>query len=325
MFFCYCQASSFRYLIDHSEIPSNLRKEADKDTRWASWDPPPDHMDAGPFRDIRRKFPNLHILIEDLNLCSTFSTYNQSDPPLQLHSCKTVAWCTKKYAKNKALFLQAPNLKTLHLINKNLPSTRISNSNINKKDRLPPLEELKLVNYDWSHSPRKAVSFWNWSQLVRLQLFKVHIVLFLQTVPPQHLKLQEFTTDDWRCTHAEGKEATRLICGLLTNIVALQRIDLICDVAEQAWVDAVCKHGPTLRTLQLLNYPIARGRRLLAGPRRVWADDEASERLLGVHQLASIQIACPHLTTLTIRYHPRNNEVCKYSAIIDLEGTSPNK
>lgn len=221
----------------------------------------------------------------------------------------------KKLRCQQILFLQTPSLKTLHLSDYTR-RTRIREEDIGEIDRLPPLEELKLKYYHWRHTPRTAIKFWNWSQLLRLELHKVEMIPFLRTVPPEHLKhLQEFTTDGWRQSRTHSRETTRLLCELIIHIDALQKLVLPCDVGEQTCIDAIRKHGPSLRTLGLLNYNVARGRVVQTDLRREKADDEDSECLMSVAQLARIGLAYLKLTDLTIRYFPRRNKVCIYSPI----------
>lgn len=95
----------------------------------------------------------------------------------------------------KAFLLQCDHLTVLHLVHLGSGS-RFLDEEIEQSERLPPVGQLYLRNYNWLHSPSVANSFWNWSRLTSLRLEKVNVIQFLESVLPENLlQLRSLITD----------------------------------------------------------------------------------------------------------------------------------
>ena len=172
----------------------------------------------------------------------------------------------------------------------------IRETDIDQHDRLSPIKELSLRQYEWEYSVHTATTFWNWSNLSRLELKEVPIKSFLQTVAPRYLvQLREFTTDGYYRHRSERKEITDLISILVPGIRALHKLILTCYVGDDKIVSALSKHGSTLHTLQLCVYYTIRQR---------FMSDKPGHWPLNERQVESIGQACPHLTSLALDYMP---------------------
>ena len=190
-------------------------------------------------------------------------------------------------ARLKTFLLQCHQLKVLHLLNREFFKS-FKDEEIELSERLPPLEELFLGGYVWRHSPRIATSFWNWSRLTSLRLEKVSIIPFLESVSPENLlQLRSLVTDGHCRDPADYSEATKLMIELVMAIKSLETLKLVCSV-NMFPLDAIQKHGPGLRHLQLINYkgvvhlPLCR--------------DRVTPLSLG--HLLGIQSSCPKLMQL---------------------------
>ena len=254
------------------------------------------------FEDIRLKWPELKYSVEGLNdvLAAAWSTTNsnfRTVAPARLVSCNFVRWHSLSYENyGKSLLLHNRQLETLHISGSDHYPT-IPQAEIKHKDRMPQLQELVLHRFEWPYSAHMAVNFWDWSHLARLELKMVCIVLFLQTVTPEHLtQLQEFTTDGYCSNQSERIEATDLITTLVSSIRALKKLILTCNVGDEKCVSAVLKHGSTLRTLQLRIYQATQSQKL---------SDRLNQQPVNERQLESIRKACPRLTTLILDYDAR--------------------
>ena len=187
----------------------------------------------------------------------------------------------------KAFLLQCDQLKVLHLFNLR-SAARFLDEEIGQSERLPPIEELFLQGYDWRHSPSIASSFWNWSRLTSLRLEKVSIIDFLESVSPENfLQLRSLITDGHCQNPADYTRATDLMTKLVMAIDSLETLSLVCSVKIFP-MDAIRKHGPGLRHLQLRDFkgmvplPLRRDR----------------VTTLSLLDLLEIQSSCPKLMEL---------------------------
>ena len=175
--------------------------------------------------------------------------------PLQLVSCKIVNYSGRGGWLLKEFLLGKENLKSLHLGCKGDDIT-IPDSAIKSRERLPAVKELVLCGYSWDHSPTTAVRFWNWTKITHLELRRVPIVPFLETVKPEHLvNLRTFKTDGCCPKGFSTSEGCHLLCELLWHIKALENLSISLrfegeDVKEKL-IHVISYHGTTLRSLEL--------------------------------------------------------------------------
>ena len=184
----------------------------------------------------------------------------------------------------KTFLLQCDQLNVLHLFNLQ-SGAEFLDEEIGWGERLPPIEELFLNGYVWRHSPSIATIFWNWSRLTSLRLEKVSIIDFIESVSPENfLQLRSLITDGHCQNPAEYARATNLMIELVMAIDSLETLSLVCSL-NMFPIDAIRKHGPGLRHLQLRDFL-----RMVDLPLR---RDRATT--LSLLNLVEIQSSCPKL------------------------------
>ncbi|KAL2036899.1 hypothetical protein N7G274_010323 [Stereocaulon virgatum] len=274
---------------------------------WVYWSTDPDPEDlvdmadfrnSRAFEDIRHRWPNLRYSVDGLK-AKYIRTWFFSDIPVPVISCKLIEWRHWYYGKFdrslKNSILLDTALETLSISGADRHAT-IRETDIDQCDQMPPIKELSLHQFEWDYSVVAATTFWNWSNVSRLELKEVPLKSFLQTVAPSYLvHLKEFTTDGHYRHRSEREEITNLISILVLGIRALQKLILTCYVGNDKIVAAVSKHGDTLHTLQLCVYHTIRQRPM---------SDKPGHWPLNERQVESIGRACPHLTTLVLDYVP---------------------
>ena len=153
----------------------------------------------------------------------------------------------------KTFLLQCDQLNVLHLFNLQ-SSAEFLDEEIDRSERLPPIEELFLHGYVWQHSPSIATGFWNWSRLTSLRLEKVPIIQFFESVSTENFRQLRSLITDGHCQNpAEYTRATDLMIKLVRAIDSLENLSLVCCV-NMLSIDAIRKHGPGLRHLQLRDF-----------------------------------------------------------------------
>lgn len=179
--------------------------------------------------------------------------------PLQLVSCKISRYNedrTDSRSSLKQLLLGKENLETLHLECAG-QEVSVRDSQIKSSERMPAVKELYLCGYNWIHSPVTAVQFWNWTKITHLNLRRVSMVPFLETVKSEHLiNLRTFKTDGYcRGGPPVWNQVCSLLCELLYGIKALENLELcLCwRGVDEKWkeqlVGAISGHGRSLRYL----------------------------------------------------------------------------
>lgn len=122
--------------------------------------------------------------------------------------------------------------------------------------------------------------------MTSLELRRVNITCFLRTVTPENLiQLRRFSTDGY-CQPWEENEASSLICTLVAEIKALERLALVCQFDTDGLLAAITKHGPSLRSLALRDFD---------GTNARWPHMDS---FLSRDNLWAIRSACPNLTDL---------------------------
>lgn len=148
---------------------------------------------------LTERWPSAKLSIDKLSLISVYTTEFTALPSTNLITLK-LQGLVRRYPSQfdcrlKAFLLQCDQLNELHLVYLESGS-RFLDEEIEQSERLPPIKQLYLRNYDWLHSPGPANNFWNWSRLTSLRLEKVNIIQFLESVLPENLlQLRSLTTD----------------------------------------------------------------------------------------------------------------------------------
>ncbi|MCJ1458230.1 hypothetical protein MMC28_008601 [Mycoblastus sanguinarius] len=273
---------------------------------------------------LRYLWPNAHFLIDGLDASAAWKTRSinsTTSPPSETISFKVAEWSSRcappppinierfnKYLVKKSI-LGRPILEILHLVSED-DCVSIDDRDIEGNDRLPPLKELVLKGYDWKHSPEVAITFWDWSRITYLDLRRVPICKFLQTVGAEHLlQLRTFMTDGY-CAEREQEQAqaTVLMCNLVSQIRSLERLSLTLSMGSEC-VSAILERGQNLHSLELRDYSGGKALRLPDDMRciRVSRHEEAARRSLvrisqitSLDDLEAIRQRCPHLMELTL-------------------------
>lgn len=173
------------------------------------------------FKALREKWPAIKIHLVTEGMKPILSRFPVSLP---LNSCRLGSWnfdLDHPYHVT-GLLLSSPTMDKLHLISIESHPLTLRDSLFASSLRLPALKELRLEAYNWTHSPLIANRFWNWTNIRHLELARVSVVKFLQTVSLEHLsQLQTFITDGYceeRVLASKDKEqmlASSLIYSLI--------------------------------------------------------------------------------------------------------------
>ena len=239
------------------------------------------------FSSMAERWPSAKVSVKCLSsICDSFDEFKSLPFATNLVSLKQGGQ-PPTLGSLKTVLLQCDQLNVLHLFD--LPSgARFLDETIGQSERLPPIEELFLHGYDWRHSPSIVSSFWNWSRLTSLRLEKVSIINFLESMSPENfLQLRSLITDGHCQNPADNTRATNLMIKLVRAIDSLETLSLVCSV-KMFPVDAIRKHGPGLRHLQLRDFkgtvhlPLRRDR----------------VTTLSLFDLLEIQSSCPKLMEL---------------------------
>lgn len=118
--------------------------------------------------------------------------------------------------------------------------------------KFPPFKELVLETRNWPFTSLNA-QLWDWSRITHLELKKVPIIPFLQTMTSNFRLLQSFKSDGL-CEKEERIEASQLLIKLLNGIDGLENLVLTCLVRQRGIIAAIAKQGPSLRSLRLRGY-----------------------------------------------------------------------
>lgn len=180
-------------------------------------------------------------------------------PKAHIVSFKASEWVTHESGSWRAdaaalrhLIISNSELRTLHLTSSH-SDVRTSAALFFQGDQLPAVRELVLHGCDWFHLK------WNWSNIAYLDLQKVFILPFMQSVERGALRqLRTFMTDG-TCSLGEESQATDLISELIGQIHALEKLYITVKLSSRDCVREIVKHGSTLHTLEVRNYPVLPG------------------------------------------------------------------
>lgn len=188
----------------------------------------------------------------------------------------------------KRILLASPNMETFDMVSEHSRNVGVD-WDIRDGEKLPPFKDLKLRDICWYFSPLEAVTFWDWSRIAHLRMTGVHIIDFLRTVTPEYLSgLRTFKTDCW-CSEKDLEEASNLLCNLVNNITALQKLQMRCLMRSHLnqCFSAIINYGRNLRSLSLRDFH---------------RPDEHPQlySVLPIEYLRALCSACPCLTRLDI-------------------------
>ena len=180
--------------------------------------------------------------------------------PLQLVSCKLINFRRSSFWPGRSpiqdFLLGKKNLEVLHLTCTGA-NVAIPDVAIRSDGRMPAVKELILDGYNWEHSPRTAVEFWNWSRISHLELRRVSVVPFLSTVTPEHLvNLRTFKTDGFFDKMFFDFEVCQHLIQLVNGIKALEHLSIFLHIdpndndLKENLVRAILRHGGSLRSLE---------------------------------------------------------------------------
>ena len=210
-----------------------------------------------------------------------------------LVSCTDDYWRPMYFSRDhiievKRMLLASPNMETFDMVSENSRKVGVD-WDIRDGEKLPPFKDLKLQDICWYFSPVEAVTFWDWSRIAHLRMTGVHIIDFLRTGTPEYLSgLRTFKTDCWG-SEKDLEEASNLLCNLVNNIAALQRLQMRCLMRSHLnqCFSAIINYGRNLRSLSLRDFHRA-------------DEDPQLYSVLPVEYLKALCSACPYLTRLDI-------------------------
>ena len=253
-------------------------------------------------QELRRKWPNLRYSVECLDTTAWYSHMVGSLPASTVTSCKVKEW----FGSHRTAFTTLKNLlpdqsclETLYLVSRKHHAT-IRDRDIADTDRLPPVLKLVLRGYNWNHSPAITIAFWNWSRLTHLELERVSILRFLQTVPVECLlQLQVFIAD--RYCSAKGRDVMTLdlLCNLVSQVKALRKLRMKSKF-DGRYVPAILKQGKSLMSLDVRESTEYASIYPWINTRTTHQPWRSSSMSLQISQLTAIGEQCPHLMELTL-------------------------
>ena len=212
-------------------------------------------------------------------------------PKAHIVSFKASEWVTHESGSWRAdaaalrhLIISNSELRTLHLTSSH-SDVRTSAALFFQGDQLPAVRELVLHGCDWFHLK------WNLSNIAYLDLQKVFILPFMQSVERGALRqLRTFITDG-TCSPREESQATDLICELIGQIHALEKLSI--TVKSRDCVREIVKHGSTLHTLEVRNYAVLPG---------FFCTEWQIPQVWTLEDLNTIRRSCPRVMELGVDY-----------------------
>lgn len=199
------------------------------------------------------------VEIENLPLGGSQSDLDESllDPALTRHLvslklARPTPPLTTKVDSLKRLLVQCPSLETLHYEDLG----RGTSFTFRAGECLPPMSNLVLKSYDWTHSTEEVERHWNMSRMNSLVLVSVPVFNFLSSISPYDLcNLTRLQVQDSLAHSPDRREdATRGLYMLIRNYVrALEFLDITCHT-ELFPVDAILQHGHSLRELRFRDH-----------------------------------------------------------------------
>ncbi|KAI1813150.1 hypothetical protein GGS20DRAFT_495969 [Poronia punctata] len=200
-----------------------------------------------PLREFNPDQPNPYLSIIPTEILESLKVATPS-PPL-----------TARLGSLKTLLTSCPRLKNFSYNDRGQGTRFILTQN----ERLPAFEELSLQSYDWDHTPTQVRTHWDFSAITRLDLIDVPLGPFLDSVSlADFRRLKRLRMDDFSSSSSSAagagahrrEDVTRKMYVLITQIEALVELEMTCDVASFPVVDALTRHGDSLRRLRVRDY-----------------------------------------------------------------------
>lgn len=155
----------------------------------------------------------------------------------------------------RRLLVATPLLKKLHLRG-TATATRFR---FGPGERMPPLEELSLMNYDWAHEPYETKLFWDFSRLRTLELLSCPTYKFFSSLRSSDMRrVESLLVDDLgaeKKPHRRQAATMAVREAIVDRIERLQRLRLVCSL-EHWEMDALVAHRASLRELVLRDHEV---------------------------------------------------------------------
>ncbi|KAH6717779.1 hypothetical protein BKA61DRAFT_670204 [Leptodontidium sp. MPI-SDFR-AT-0119] len=181
----------------------------------------------------------------------------------------------------QSCLVDSPNIQKLHLKSLDRYAFKVS------EGRLPPLKELKLWNYQWSHSPSDTALIWDFSKLETLILLskkqnsnRAFLVSALSQQFPQLKKVDCRNPTPFSYTFPPSPNIE-----LGEFIVILPQLEdlTIFEFSPAALVPFIAKVGPGLKKLRM---------------------QVGTDNVLRTKDLQEVQKSCPNIETLGVHRDP---------------------
>ncbi|QLI72056.1 uncharacterized protein G6M90_00g084250 [Metarhizium brunneum] len=202
---------------------------------------------------------NTKVNIENLPLGGSQSDLHASllDPAFTRHLvslklARPTPPLTTKVDSLKRLLVQCSSLETLHYEDLGQGTSFTFSAG----ECLPPLSNLVLKSYDWTHSAEEVERHWNLSQMKSLVLVSVPVLNFLNSIsPPDLCNLTRLQVHDSLAHASDGREeATRRLDLLVRkHIRALEVLDITCHT-NLFHIDSILQHGGSLRQVHFRDH-----------------------------------------------------------------------
>lgn len=198
----------------------------------------------------------------------------------------------------QSCLVDSPNIQKLHLKSLDRYAFKVS------EGRLPPLKELKLWNYQWSHSPSDTALIWDFSKLETLILLskkqnsnRAFLVSALSQQFPQLKKVDCRNPTPFSYTFPPSPNIE-----LGEFIVILPQLEdlTIFEFSPAALVPFIAKVGPGLKKLRM---------------------QVGTDNVLRTKDLQEVQKSCPNIETLGVHRDPAADQVSVPSYIRNYRNT----
>ncbi|KAI7761334.1 hypothetical protein ACKAV7_008796 [Fusarium commune] len=200
------------------------------------------------------------LYIEDLPLRRDYNgnpldTFTRSIPSELLASLKLanpMPVLSTRLNSLKQLLVQSQQLKALRYEDRGQGTC----FKFSPGERMPPIVDLMLRSYDWSHTAEDVQKHWDFSKIQSLELISVPIFNFLRSVPFRDFSaLHTLHVEDYSAHLSDKREDATIGLNLLVkdHIEALEVLNITCHT-RLFQLESIAAHRKSLQVLRLRDH-----------------------------------------------------------------------
>ncbi|KAF5719208.1 hypothetical protein FGLOB1_1284 [Fusarium globosum] len=200
------------------------------------------------------------LYIEDLPLRRDYNgnpleTFTRSIPSELLASLKLanpMPVLSTRLNSLKQLLVQSRQLKALRYEDRGQGTC----FKFSPGERMPPIVNLMLRSYDWSHTAEDVQKHWDFSKIQSLELISVPIFNFLRSVPFRDFSaLHTLHVEDYSAHLSDKREDATIGLNLLVkdHIEALEILNMTCHT-RLLQLESIAAHQRSLQVLRLRDH-----------------------------------------------------------------------